>query len=354
LFGHMQKNLRLTYKHRKIPSLSNTYDAMSSKKRYVFHFQLPGEGLKPVVVPLPLPNVTGEWGLGRFLLTIKQEALMDLMRLLLLERSILVIGKRPDQVTCCTSALLELLKPFKWAGAFIPFIRTDMLEFVTAPVPFIAGMTTENVKSIDYVKADPFVKEAMQYGLSIVDLRRGELNLTSCPAIRDVIGSCHAPNSKLEHLQSRIDALAQNEHSTLHCFKRFVQRGFSPRERLTINAIRDNIRDHLENLMCSTFDDRSEWQTFGTINANNEFDFDQQSFMEPTRLRMLSQVQFKEMATKTQIFFGYVEAQCRAAQDRKKLMTGIEALVIAHWLARRWKIQKEKKASSKGTELIIL
>jgi hypothetical protein len=322
---------------------------------YGFQFLLPGEGLQPMVVPLPLPNVTGEWGLGRLLLTIKQDALMDLMRLLLLEQSILVIGKRADQVSCCTSALLELLKPFKWVGAFVPFIREDMLEFVTAPIPFIAGMTLQDAKGVGCIKEDPFVKEAMQTGLSIVDLYNGELHITPRSAIKDVVrSSLHAPRVKLENYQRRIDCLSQNKDSTLHCFKSFVQHGFSPRERLTIRAIRDTIREDLQRLLCVSMDDNTLWEKFGTINAQNEFAFDQQSYMEPARLHMLCQVQFKEMATKTQIFVGYVEAQCRAALDRKKLTTGMEALVIAHWLARRWKIQKEKKASNKGKKLIIL
>ena len=72
--------------------------------------------------------------------------LIQTLQLLLLEYSVLVIGKDGDEVTCATEALSYLLKPYKWSGAFLPSMPYSMIEFVQSPVPFIAGITVSDLQ----------------------------------------------------------------------------------------------------------------------------------------------------------------------------------------------------------------
>ena len=56
--------------------------------------------------------------------------LLVLLKILLLERSVLVIGSSYEEVSSCTCALLDLLKPYKWVSTFIP-IRKFGSTFVS-------------------------------------------------------------------------------------------------------------------------------------------------------------------------------------------------------------------------------
>merc|ERR1719232_1708292 len=67
-------------------------------------------------IPLPLPQVTGEFAIATLMLRFKLPNLLKITMLLLLEQSVLVIGASADEVSSCTCALLDLLKPYKWAS----------------------------------------------------------------------------------------------------------------------------------------------------------------------------------------------------------------------------------------------
>ena len=88
------------------------------------------EGFPAISLPLPLPDMSGEWGVAKLFLKFKSSALLLTLNLLLLESSVLVVGTSPEEVASCTSALLTLLQPFNWASVFIPQIPLDYLDFV--------------------------------------------------------------------------------------------------------------------------------------------------------------------------------------------------------------------------------
>ena len=145
-------------------------------RRFVMDLSL--RGFDAISLPLPLPLISSEWGVSRLLLGIKDSGVMILLKLLLLERSVLVVGLRTEEVTSCTTALLELLNPYKWASAFMPLLPREMLDFVSSPVPFIAGTIVENSKRVQDIVRDTSVREAMSNGLSIVNLVTGKLIVT--------------------------------------------------------------------------------------------------------------------------------------------------------------------------------
>jgi hypothetical protein len=143
-----------------------------------FVMKLSLNGFDEISLPLPLPMISGEWGLATLFLRIKDSGVMILLKLLLLERSVLVVGSNTEEVTSCATALLEMLNPYKWASAFMPLLPREMLDFVSSPVPFIAGTIVENHKRLQEIIHDSGVREAMMNGLSIVNLVTGKLIVT--------------------------------------------------------------------------------------------------------------------------------------------------------------------------------
>jgi len=146
-----------------------------NKKHSRLEFDPLLENLPKISLPLPLPDMIGEWGVATLFIRFNPSALLLTLNMLLLEASVLVIGTRPREVSCCTSALLTLLDPYKWASVFMPLIPTEYLEFVESPVPFIAGMVLDNDVSHDQIVADERIINAIESGMIVLDLDRGNI-----------------------------------------------------------------------------------------------------------------------------------------------------------------------------------
>ena len=128
-----------------------------------------------ISLPLPLPGMTGEWGVATLFLRFHGRSLLLILNLLLLENSVLMVGTKHEEVSCCTLALLDLLAPFEWASAFINSIPIDYLEFINSPVPFIGGLVPENKKSLRRILKGKLVKDAIANGLIVLNLDSGEV-----------------------------------------------------------------------------------------------------------------------------------------------------------------------------------
>ena len=119
--------------------------------------------------------------------------LVFILKLLLIERSVLVLGESSHLVTACTCALVELLKPFKWASNFMPLLPSHMLDFVSSPVPFLIGMVVKNIDHSLKIEKDDRVCEAMAVGLSIINLTSQSVHLTTEADIVTMIQGCPFP-----------------------------------------------------------------------------------------------------------------------------------------------------------------
>ena len=90
----------------------------------------------------------------------------------------LVIGNSSEEVSACVFAMLDLLQPFKWASAFIPMLPFHMFDFLSSPVPFLAGFATSSKRQLNMIETDYRVRNAMQHGLSIVNVTKGKMMIT--------------------------------------------------------------------------------------------------------------------------------------------------------------------------------
>ena len=123
-----------------------------------------------IVYSLPLPQTSNEYGIAQLILRFKLPMLLNVLILLLLERSVLIIGDKSEDVSSCAFALLDLLKPYKWASVFLPSLSEDMIDFVTAPVPFIAGMVGKDEAALKRIEMDSRVKDERMTGLTVIDV----------------------------------------------------------------------------------------------------------------------------------------------------------------------------------------
>ncbi len=186
ILSALQSKLSLTKLQRRIMHPRNEFSFVSSPQRR-FVMDLSTTGFSKISLPLPLPEVSGEWGLSTLFLRIKDSGLLILLKLLLLERSVLLVGETSEEVTACSTTLLELLDPYKWASAFMPLLPSDMLDFVSSPVPFIAGMIVDGKQHLHNIIHDYGVKDAMLQGLSIVNLVSGKLIVTREQGTSDML-----------------------------------------------------------------------------------------------------------------------------------------------------------------------
>ena len=68
---------------------------MDCQKPKIFEYDFSSNGLnKSIEIPLPLPQQIDEWGVATLVLRVKISQLVILLKLLLLERSVLIIGDR--------------------------------------------------------------------------------------------------------------------------------------------------------------------------------------------------------------------------------------------------------------------
>ena len=128
-----------------------------------------------ISLPLPIPDMIGEWGVATLFLKFHARLLHLILNLLLLEKSVLVVGTSHEEVSCCTLALLELLQPFEWSSAFINSIPIEYLELINSPVPFIAGLVPENDSRLNSVLEGDLVQDAMKSGLIVMNLSSGKV-----------------------------------------------------------------------------------------------------------------------------------------------------------------------------------
>ncbi len=72
---------------------------------------------------------------------IRPSVIMKALSALCRERQVLVIGDQPRLVSSCVLALAALLQPFPWLSPLVPILPSSMIDVLTAPVPFLMGLS---------------------------------------------------------------------------------------------------------------------------------------------------------------------------------------------------------------------
>ena len=61
---------------------------------------------------------------------------------LLQEKKVLLISKNIGDMAIYVTAILLLLKPFSWPSGVLSVLTIDLIDYLDAPFPFIAGIET--------------------------------------------------------------------------------------------------------------------------------------------------------------------------------------------------------------------
>ena len=102
--------------------------------------QVPGY-LYPLGIHLASAAPVEEWALLITLSYLNSGIILKLINLLLMEKSLVVVGSYPAIVSMVSLGIKNLILPFKWEGVFVPLVPTSARELFGAPVPYILGTT---------------------------------------------------------------------------------------------------------------------------------------------------------------------------------------------------------------------
>mmetsp|Transcript_30888 Transcript_30888/g.92593 ORF Transcript_30888/g.92593 Transcript_30888/m.92593 type:complete len:439 (-) Transcript_30888:205-1521(-) len=341
ILGQLQTQLRLSTAQRRVRIPTSAAQHVYSERTF-FEAPLPIRGAAPIKLPLPLPQLGKQWGLAKLLTTIGPDTLMLTLQLLLLERSILVLGESQEDVTTCCRALLELLKPFDWPSTFMPVLPYSMLDFVHSPVPFVAGIAAEGPERLDLVENDERVLEAMTIGMSLMNISTGTLLITSERGIAEKLVLDPFLQEKLGHLKNRLQSLVAEESSTLRSFEKFISSGVSPRECVTLRSVSSIIKEKWTSLAGDIALVRNGWRRCGKLSKRHSpgsFNFFPDRFIDPLR----AQLDFQEAMVTTQLFVGYVDARRRQQLRSHQMKGGLAGIYIANWVWVKWRTKKRRE-----------
>ena len=292
-----------------------------------------------IKLPLPLPQVGNQWGLAVLLLDIGPDSLILTLKLMLLERSILVLGVDWQKVTACACALLELLKPFEWATVFMPVLPHKMLDFVNSPVPFVAGIAVTDAARVMAVESDERTLDAMAHGMSVLNLSTNTLHITSEQEIAGMISIDPYLREQLHFLRTRVQLYcSDNPDSGLRNFQTFIRYGLEPHESLSLHSVCIALEQHFSRYCRDLSTIGSAWKRYGTLDGER-FIFRAEWFLNPIRADVL----FQEAVVQTQLFSGYVNDRRQDELDRNDMRTGVLGKFIANWVYQRWNVQTQKR-----------
>ena len=201
LLEEIQYKLCLTPDQTKIKYPTSELDHITNsttkkeEKNKVYEITLNELLLPKISFTLPLPQLTNEWGVARLILKLKLPVVINILMLLLLEKSILLIGDNYEEVSCCIFALIDLLKPYKWSSIFVPVISDDKMNVIhssmVSNIPFIIGIVANDDKNKNYDCRSsnnhlPCMKEQQQQhrDLTIINMINGTILWTNDEDIR--------------------------------------------------------------------------------------------------------------------------------------------------------------------------
>ena len=93
---------------------------------------------------------------------------MQVLSAALCERRILFVGDNVSTLSSFVLAMIAILHPFNWQHIFIPILPAKLIDFITAPCPFIIG-----IKRSHYAARPSKTLE----GIVVIDVDSGDLTL---------------------------------------------------------------------------------------------------------------------------------------------------------------------------------
>ena len=87
-----------------------------------------------------LPSIPANRNLTEYYSAVDTENMMKLFASMLHERRIIITSKKLSRLTSCVHASTSLLYPMHWQHLFIPILPPHLLDYVSAPMPYVIGV----------------------------------------------------------------------------------------------------------------------------------------------------------------------------------------------------------------------
>lgn len=313
------------------------------------------------LAPTPNAPTIDECSLAILLAVVPVPTIVRMLGLLLLERSLIVLGNDMGVVSAIATAAKCLLSPFPWEGIFVPSLPPSAAEVMEAPVPFIVGtLTASRDRTLRSRKA--FTSGSA--GLLRINLPVASRSPSSSgsPVGKDVEVEFEVPPSSVTSADSDValDTLLDGSvHSSLLAALRdtkvsrmralwsaairegavfgigFVMSQLEqyPEIRVNIKAIRILFRRH-NTALCGDIAVGDGWRKYGAFNASTgDYTFYPDWFVNPLRMRF----RYQEKVVRTQLFNSFVD------KTRTQYLRHEPArLFIRQWLGFRLFLRKKR------------
>ncbi|RYG98409.1 hypothetical protein EON65_51470, partial [archaeon] len=305
------------------------------------------------------------WAVAVLTYFIPTDVIVHIHLMLLLEKSLIILGSDAALVSILCTGFLHLLAPYKWTGIFVPLLPPLAQEVLEAPVPFIVGMytpelfsreatqrpkalTAQHTANILYV--DDFVRYGKLYKPMPTDLQEFRTSITEVEHLMEQEEFLDAPS--LRHFEPcvdrqvnlMVDILCKDLAQKLsYQHKRFMHRMGQIYSKYTLHSLQhttstshinqlvqdllfdndDQLYRPISKILQFTRDFNTEytagllgsshaWQHVGSLNASSGYlEIEVERVMQPMRMKM----HFQEQFLCTQMFTTFADIKHAQYQD---------------------------------------
>ncbi|GAM21576.1 hypothetical protein SAMD00019534_047510 [Acytostelium subglobosum LB1] len=132
-------------------------------------FSFPGEAYKRNYL-MPMGKTKNEvysktiadWATIGLFMHLSLENILKVLGAVLLEQRVVFVSDNLSLLSSACFAMQSFIHPFVWQGLFVPIIPQALIDYLEAPVPFIAGAQTLKKKSFDGLIVD-FAHDKIYY-----------------------------------------------------------------------------------------------------------------------------------------------------------------------------------------------
>ena len=166
---------------------------------FVAEVPRPGRSYPPIdgsSLVLRMPNsryLMGEVNCKPLFESLPVELIAKLFCTLLLERKFVFVSQSTERVVACTHAIISLLYPFSFEHLFLLLLPASMLDYTTAPFPFVFG-TTVSVARIQTLPVDQI--NYIDLDAHDASVSREDLELLPTREVQRLIASLHKSRSR--------------------------------------------------------------------------------------------------------------------------------------------------------------
>ena len=130
--------------------LSAVHQARLPLPGLVFHVQWAESRVFTAATPstFHLPSIPENRNLTEYFNAVDAHSMLVIFASMLYERRILVTSKKLSRLSACVQAANSLIYPMFWQHIFIPVLPAQLMDYLSAPMPFLIGVPDPLMKRI--------------------------------------------------------------------------------------------------------------------------------------------------------------------------------------------------------------